>query len=164
MKITFIRLFSATIASMLIFTGSVSAYEVGKLRMTYTASNTERGTSVPIPELTVIDLCGDEDGCTLRIGMYNWDGTGRTASRDGLFYYNSNNRNWRSMSPHHADGNWDKNGQNNNNVTEHVLQAWSCYFTDGSYNAYANNSDQNTNFGILSWDQYTATCRITIVD
>lgn len=89
--------------------------------------------------------------------MYNWDGTARTASRSSLFYYNRYNKNWRAERE-------DKAGTNNNNVTQHVMQAWACYFTDGEYINWYNRGDYDLNFNLLSWNQYNATCKLTIID
>jgi hypothetical protein len=114
---------------------------------------------VPIPEETIIQLCGDIDGCSIRMGMYNWDGRGNTASRYTLFFYNSSTKMWRSSLS-------DKYGQNNNRTTEHIIDTspWSCYFTDGQYGNWKNNGDNDLAFGLLSWNQYNATCRLTIID
>ncbi len=140
-------------SSMLVYSDESKASD----RASYFASVLTRGTTVVIPEATVKKLCGDFDGCTLRMGMYNWDGTGRTASRDSLFYYNSSNRNWRASRG-------DKAGANLNVATQHVMNAWACYFTDGRYAGFANYGDFNTNFGLLSWNQYSASCKLTIID
>lgn len=148
---------AAVLVPMLGFTGSSYAYEIANERQTYTASVSTRGTTVNIPEKTVSDLCGDWDGCELRMGMYNWDGTGRTASREALFYYNIATKTWRS-----SWGDWA--GTNNNSVTEHVMHAWACYFTDGEYINWFNRGDFDLNFGLLSWNQYVATCKLTIID
>jgi hypothetical protein len=126
-------------------------------RQSYEALSSNRGTTVQIPEQTIISLCGDSDGCSLRIGMYDWDGTARTASRETLFYYNGTTKTWRSSSG-------DISGTNGNHVTEHPLNAWSCYFTDAQYTNWVDNSDTDLNFGLMSWNQYVATCRLTIID
>ncbi len=145
------------LGSMLSFTESAKAYEIANERQTVTAWASGRGTSVNISELTVSDLCGDWDGCTLRMGMYNWDGTARTASRDSLFYYNVSAKTWRA-----SEG--DAAGTNNNGVTEHIMNSWACYFTDGWYINWANIGDIDVNFALLSWNQYNATCKLTIID
>ena len=74
----------ALLGFMFVYTGHSYAFESADKRQTYTAWSSQRGSTVNIPEATVKALCGDWDGCTLRMGMYNWDGTGRTASRDSL--------------------------------------------------------------------------------
>lgn len=145
------------VGSMLSFVESANAYEIANERQTITAWASGRGTSVSIPEQTIIDLCGDWDGCTLRMGMYNWDGTARTASRDSLFYYNSWAKTWRA-----SEG--DAAGTNNNGVTEHIMNSWACYFTDGEYINWFNRGDYDLNFALLSWNQYNATCKLTIID
>ncbi len=145
-----------TMGPMLGFSGFASAYEIANERQTVTVYS--RGTTLSIPEAYIRDLCGDWDGCTLRMGMYNWDGTQRTASRESLFYYNNNTKTWRASRE-------DRYGMNGNGVTEHVMEAWACYFTDGQYSNWGNNGDFDLNFGLLSWNQYTAqACKLTIID
>jgi hypothetical protein len=89
--------------------------------------------------------------------MYDWDGAGRSASRHTLFYYNPTNKNWRT-------GN-DAAATNNNGATNHAYgPIWSCYFTDGQYSGWAGLGDNDLDFGLLSWNQYNAECRLTIID
>ncbi len=126
-------------------------------RITVTILSTQRGYTVPIPQTYIDKFCGDIDGCELRMGMYNWDGTGRTASRSNLFYYNTINRVWRSEAG-------DTAGTDFNGATEHVMQSWACYFTDGIYSNWNNIGDSAIGFGLLSWNQYVADCRLTIID
>lgn len=89
--------------------------------------------------------------------MYDWNGTRRTASRELLFYYNNSRRTWRASAG-------DVEGTNNNASTEHIIRAWACYFTDGEYRNWTDFGDPTTNFGLLSWNQYNAECRMTIID
>ncbi|GLS27400.1 hypothetical protein [Marinibactrum halimedae] len=125
-------------------------------RSTYSAST--RGTSVTIPEQRVRELCGDIDGCAVRIAMYNWDGLRRTASRDTILYYNSSNGNWRDLQG-------DTQGTTGNSGTQHIIQAWGCYFTDGRYRNWSNLGDTSKDFAVLAWDQYSGqTCRVTLID
>lgn len=145
------------LGSMLSFAESANAYEIANERQTVTAWKSTRGYSVNISEQTVSDLCGDWDGCTLRMGMYDWDGTARTASRDSLFYYNASTKTWRA-----SEG--DAWGHNGNGVTEHIMNAWACYFTDGAYFSWRDYGDFDVNFALLSWNQYDATCKLTIID
>jgi len=152
MNIKSIKFIIAT-SLLTLFTSTAYAQD----RVTYTASIAQRGTTVLIPLATVITLCGDVDGCEIRMGMYNWDGTGRTASRSSLFYYNQFNRNWRAEAG-------DAAGTVGNNVTQHVMNAWACYLTDGHYNNWTNHGDLNQGFSVLSWNQYVANCRVTLID
>jgi hypothetical protein len=124
-------------------------------RASFAAAKTDRGKTIPIPESTIIQLCSGMDGCSVRLGMYNWDDTGRVASREFLFFYNAQTKVWRSSS--------DSAGTKENNVTEHVYVAWSCYFTDGAYDNWQDKGDTGPNFGLLSWNQYNAGCYITFV-
>ena len=126
-------------------------------RTTFVDEKNNRGTTTVVPEDVVIRLCGDKDGCKIRIGLHNWDDTGRVASRETLFYYNRRNRAWRAELS-------DPAGTNSNNVTEHIINAWACYFTDGRYQNWADLGDKDANFGLLSWNQYNADCFMVIVD
>ncbi|MEM9490530.1 MAG: hypothetical protein AAGC55_15390 [Myxococcota bacterium] len=126
-------------------------------RVTYRAYKWQRGSTVSISTSTIANLCGDLDGCTLRMGMYNWDGSGRVASRENLFFYNTVNRAWRA-----AAGDWQ--GSDYNGSTQHIMKSWSCYFTDGYYSGWTNHGDSGVGFGLLSWNQYNAECWLTIID
>lgn len=128
-------------------------------RKTFVVSKNQRGTTVRIPEETVKKFCSDKDGCTIRIGMHNWNDTGRVASRHYIFFYNPTNRAWKVESPPH-----DPEGTNQDNVTTHVNQSWSCYLTDGQYSNWADIGDSDSDFGLLSWNQYNADCYLTIID
>jgi hypothetical protein len=120
-------------------------------------TKSERGTTKPIPQPEIIRLCADEDGCTLRLGMYNWDNSGRVASRESLFYYNQVSHTWRA-----SEG--DPSGTDFNGATEHVMNAWACYVTDGVYDKWKETGDPGLGFGLLSWNQYDAECWLTIID
>lgn len=126
-------------------------------RITVFASKSTRGRTVGIPQSKIDEFCGDIDGCQLRMAMYNWDGQGRTASRSNLFFFNKTNRAWRAE-------NGDKQGTDFNGSTQHIMQSWACYFTDGNYSNWKDRSDTSVGFSLLSWNQYNADCRLTIID
>ena len=150
-----IKLFKFIVVSALLTLLTSTAY--AQSRVTYTATIAQRGNTVLIPYATVVSLCADGDGCEIRMGMYNWDGTGRTASRGSLFYYNASTHTWRTEAG-------DAYGTSGNNVTEHVMNAWACYLTDGYYNNWTNHGDLNQGFSVLSWNQYVANCSVTLID
>jgi hypothetical protein len=126
-------------------------------RISVFVSRNQRGTSVPIDHAALTRLCGDEDGCSVRIGMHNWDDTGRVASRETLFFYNRRNGNWRS-----ALG--DASGTDSNNTTEHPIHAWACYMTDGVYRDFTNQNDPAAGFALMSWREFNTDCWLTIID
>lgn len=128
-------------------------------RVHYTISKNQRGNSVPIKQEHIVTLCGDMDGCSVRIGMHNWDDTGRVASRGFLLYYNPRSKVWRA-----SRDDYDTAGTDSNNVTEHVNNSWSCYMTDGVYANWQDKSDTSEGFSLLSWNQYNADCWLTIID
>ncbi|WP_284126244.1 hypothetical protein [Parerythrobacter aestuarii] len=137
--------------------GTEIAQQVGQERAWYFVPRHKRGQTLAISEDVVSRLCGDFDGCQVRIGMYNWDGTGRIASRETLLYYNASNKNWRASLG-------DRAGSNRDNTTQHINKSWSCYFTDGTYSGFKNLGDTDLNFGLMSWNQYNAGCLLTIID
>jgi hypothetical protein len=124
-------------------------------RKTYVITRDKRGNTIPIPEADVISYCSDKSGCTVSLGMFNWDDQGRVASRTFRLFYNKDTKVWRTD----ADG----AGTNNNNVTEHVFQAWACYMTDGAYSNWQDQGDKSLDFGLLSWNQYNTTCFLTLI-
>ena len=136
--------------------GGFSCTSINLGRVTYSNSLTTN-SSITIPESVISSYCADEDGCEMRIAMYNWDGTGRTASRSFLFYYNSTNKTWRSST--------DGAGTNGDGTVAHPYTVWSCYFTDGSYLNGASQGDGNADFALLNWTEYAnETCRLTIIN
>ncbi len=137
----------------------------GNDRVSYVAWRNQKGTTVPIPVTDVTRLCGDMDGCTVRVGMYDWavSAGGRVASRDFLLFYNPQNRNWRSYTASPVGGPVDAEGVDNNNTVEHVNNSWTCYMTDGEYSNSVG-TDSKAGFGLLVWTQYHADCWLTIID
>jgi hypothetical protein len=118
---------------------------------------TRRGNSVPIDHRALTRLCGDEDGCSMRIGMHNWDNTGRVASREVLFYYNPRNGVWRASLG-------DIVGTDANTTTEHPIHAWACYVTDGAYRNFEPQGDTEPGFQLLSWREFNTDCWLTVID
>ena len=133
-----------------------------RYHITATAAN-YAGKTKPIDHDKLIELCGDFDGCEVRIGMTKWDLNTRTetASRGSLlFYYSPSDGHWRTS---HADA-WGVDGDGNR---KHVINIWSaCYFTDGEYESYHQEGDVE-GFGLLVWNQYSGserTCELTLID
>lgn len=137
-------------------------------RYSLEVSKADRFTTKPLDMKRIEYLCGDMDGCQVRLGMFNWDGQMRLASRTSMFYYNKDTRRWRSeaLNPDVAAGSApDFEGEDFNGRTNHVAQAWACYVTDGEY-ANKSESDSKRGLGLLSWDTfgYNADCWVTFVD
>lgn len=136
-------------------------------RYTFTIPKSQRFTSSQLNMDRIEYLCGDLDGCQVRLGMYDWDNQKRNASRSGLLYYNIDTGAWRASGNvnTHAPQVLDTAGTDLNGTTEHVMQAWTCFLTDGEYNNRAE-GDRKKSFNLLQWDvdNYNADCWITFVD
>lgn len=131
-----------------------SKSQIGSI--TYDTPEDNKGNTLEIPESVIIDYCADEDGCQMRLSMYDWGASTAPTSRSFLFYYNQENKRWRAST--------DTESLNNDLTTAHVYAVWSCYFTDGEYNAYTDLGDNDLNFGLLTWNTYPGGCRLTIFD
>ncbi len=127
-------------------------------RMTCYVDKSQMGTSLLVKETDIATLCGDADGCSVRLGMYNWDNSGRVASRHALLYYNKTNHAWRTSV--------DAFGTDFDSATQDAFQAWSCHFNDGKYTAWHDNGDAELNFGLLPWNDagFSAGCVLTIIN
>ncbi len=126
-------------------------------RKRFFAPRNKRGSTVLVPRKDVAELCGDFDGCTFRIGMYNWANRQMIASRSSLLFFNRSNGNWRVSLG-------DVEGTDNNNATQHLNHSWGCYFTDGAYENWVAKGDSKPGFGLLPWNQYNAACLLVLID
>ena len=140
--------------------------------------------TVPLDDALLMQLCGDEDGCTFTLGMRNWEPARPTDAKamlasvgparfsispavQGKRWWSS--RNWTGgagvSTP--ADNGVASDAQDGDGGINHVARAWDCYFTDTKYvNAVSN--DTQLGFGLLNWHaQYLSTdmtCVLIIED
>lgn len=130
------------------------------------------GSTRQIPQQTIIDLCGDQDGCQFRLGMTRWDNDAETeaASITGLLYYASDGH-WRTsmlLQVGKVPKNGEATGVDGNRITEHVANAWdTCYFTDAPYLNGTGMRDEDRSMYLLVWTGYTnanRTCELTLID
>ncbi|MDF0672849.1 MAG: hypothetical protein P0120_00705 [Nitrospira sp.] len=123
------------------------------------------GTTIPIPKQTLTDLCGDQDGCQVRLGMTRWDSNSKTetASRTFQFYYSPNDGHWRS---NHVHDDWA--GVIGNGKREDAMNIWNtCYFTDGTFVNKGDKGDTKAGMALLVWDgnkNPKRTCELTLID
>jgi hypothetical protein len=126
-------------------------------------NNLTTNSSVVIPNAVIANYCGDNDGCSYVLTMFNWDGQQRTASSIRYtFYYHIPTRRYRTS---FSSPQGEVVGTTCDNGETHIAQIWSCYFSDFAYvNGVAQNDGDN-NFHLLNWTQYNnETCGITIYD
>lgn len=144
--------------------GVVSTYNVTTKR--YHISSrfaTSGGRTIPLDMNIVAELCGDEDGCRVRAIMRKWDNDSRTegASWVGNGY----------ILTYMPDGHWriaDRSGVDGNSATQHIIQWWDCFLTDGNYASFLSLGDADIGIGLLNWNSSyknpNKTCELTLED
>jgi len=167
-----LRLTIATIFGALMINVSTAysaSYEYTSQRITYTASDNR--TSTRIPESVITTLCGDLDGCRLRVGMYNWDGKKQTASHDILLYtnkrYKTANGVYKQVVEFKASvSGREVSGTSNDMTHSKALGMWSCHLLDHKYVSGTNHGDHDRDFHFYNSNNYgsSETCRLTIID
>lgn len=117
------------------------------LRTKYSSGDPGAGKTRLIPQTLLEDYCGDYDGCDVTLSMRYWTGfEAEKASRGpNKFYYDISSRRWRMA-------NTDTAGTDGAGGTQHVLNAWSCYFTDGAYNNFADQGDAAIGMSLMIWN------------
>lgn len=141
--------------------GGVSSGGLG-IEPNYHVSHTLQGSTVLLDQDRIARLCGDSDGCSVRIGMLYWssDDNSAAASRSILFYYDANARRWRASN--------DASGQIGDTTLRHVINIFdTCYFTEGHYVDYSNRGDDGAGLKLLLWNGNggpNRSCELTFVD
>jgi hypothetical protein len=145
--------------------GGTTSYEIApRYHLSLTAS-TYDGRSKAIPQDVVDRLCGDQDGCEVRLGMTHWnDGTEtETASVSFLFYYSPGDGRWRS-----SENTGPAYGVDGNSSVQHAGNAFNtCFFTDGAYASYSSSNDNARGMNLLLWNGWkggSRTCELTLID
>lgn len=128
--------------------------------------------TVTIDDTLVVPLCGDGDGCTVRLGMRDWAASrpGDMVTRGPInFVLGSANpdgtRPW-TLGNGSTDG--GAHGIDKNGTVEHVLVTHNaCFFTDGEY-VNATGTETAAGFGLLNWfsvhDSLNMVCVLIIED
>ena len=142
---------------------TTETYTHDRYHLTTTAS-ASGGRTRQIPNDILHELCGDFDGCEVRIAMVRWDGVGSETAQASrgpfIFHYNQADRRWRLST--------DASGIDANGSTQHIYNAWdTCYFTDGEYSGWTSLNDSVTGVNLLTWNGYGGSqrrCELTLID
>ena len=135
--------------------------DIGRLTVSLPKNSQRNLITIPQDQLEL--LCGDEDGCTIRLSMNNY-GNGAQASAPAsvasLLFINKDSKQWRTSEPNATRGTFG------NNSIEHALQLFStCYLTDGYYKGSTPSGDQNLGLSLMYWPlAERAGCSVTIID
>ncbi|MGI0119523.1 LamG-like jellyroll fold domain-containing protein [Zooshikella sp. RANM57] len=132
-------------------------------RKHYFVPREQRGTSLVIPEADIIELCGDEDGCQLRLGVDVEEKSNSTINQfeHSMFFYNKNTKKWYG---HSGSGRFGTNGDGISGKNIFINEP--CWFNDSRYKNWKDQNDDDLNFSLVSWSTYgfKANCRLTIID
>jgi hypothetical protein len=133
--------------------------------LTLTTANA--GSTVPIPEDVLTTLCGDGDGCELRLQMTRWLDSGSTAAigqESGRLHYDTQSGRWQLD---------ERRGTDGDGTAEQIISArastsaWDvCYLTDGTYLKHVSTGD-NRGLAVLFWSGYADvrhTCELSVID
>ena len=143
--------------------GTVSATDVTTKRYHASARYaTYNRTTMPLDMTIIKEICGDEDGCEVRLFMRRWNSNTETAAATrGPYVLNYDN----------ATGRWrvnDTSGIDGNGTTNHLLQWWDCYLTDGNYSNGSNQNDPGEGISLLNYNSdysnANKTCECTFID
>lgn len=116
----------------------------------------------PIPTDVLDNLCGDTDGCRMRISMRYWSGAAETAaaSRDFLFFYDIGSGRWRTST--------DAVAVSGDGSLGHAYNLYNqCFLTDTTYSGGSQGVDTDRRMHLLLWNVYsggTRECNLTIED
>ncbi len=143
----------------------VTSYQISPRYHLALTAEQFNGHSKLIPRDTLMQLCGDADGCEVRLGMTRWqnDKQTETASRSFLFYYSPSDGHWRSSYG-------DREGVIGEGGSQEAAQVWGvCYFTDGWYVSDQDRGDQGTGMSLrlsqsASFNNPKRTCELTLID
>lgn len=137
-------------------------------RLTYTSNVV--GVTTPIDPGALANICGDADGCEVRMAMRNYDTIDSApAPLVTWLFCDATCTNWRTSlqllggTPASAQ----RMGRDKNDEIQHILHQkyWSCYFTDGQYLSVDSSNDAERGFGLLTWVEYAGSdCVLTIID
>ncbi len=145
----------------------VTRYEMSpRFHLSLTADQYS-GSTQAILMTTLSELCGDQDGCEVRLGRPRWtaDAQTATASLSFLFYFSPKDLRWRSS--------LNKEGVMKNGIVEPAADVGeTCFFTDGAYSHGDDQSDKGTGMALLVWrgpdkeptKNANRTCELTLID
>jgi hypothetical protein len=155
-----------TVAGDVAFNGQIAAQglQVGDhvYAPRYHISHAEKGSTVLLDQARIERLCGDADGCQVRIGMRLWRNAAdpAAASREFLLYYDAPSRRWRL--------NNDNEGVLGDGRTQHVFVIFeTCYLTDSAHTDFRNEGDDGLGFKLLLGRGFNGpdrTCELTFID
>jgi hypothetical protein len=125
------------------------------------------GKTRTIPHKILTDRCADRDGCQVRLAMTRWTNNDNTESASVFFtfYYSpTGDGHWRASKTDAGDA----AGIDGDGKIKHVRNIWNtCFFTDGTYNAYRETGDAKNSMQLLVWNGYKntdRTCELTLID
>jgi hypothetical protein len=143
-----------------------STYSINTKRYVLNLTASQAGTSVPISQTVLLDLCADEDGCKVLVGMSEWDNstTNEIASSGFQWLYYSPTNRFRVDFPSGVFN----SGVDGSGGTQHLINLYNqCYLTDTPYINFVGQNDVAPGLEFLMWNTYTGPtrkCKLIIED
>jgi hypothetical protein len=121
-------------------------------------TTTYAGRTRSIPQATLVEYCGDVDGCFFTLGMKRWSAGNETetAARNATLFYSAADGHWRTTD--------DTLGIDGSNGTQHIMNIWNtCFVTDGSYTGFSDLGDSSIGLGLLLWNGFGSPSRSCVL-
>lgn len=114
--------------------------------------------SVPVDDTLLVQLCGDEDGCSLSLGTRNPTITTTDNRFVMSFPYSfsvanavNGTRFWHTAGFDDSGKPVGPSGADGTNGTENIISSGDCRFTDGAYSDGGDQGDTGFGFSVLNW-------------
>lgn len=138
-------------------TGSESTYTTSLNRLHL--RNDRRGETLQIPQADLVALCGDEDGCTMKVSMRSWNSAGTSqihANSRGVFHFQYNNAN----GAYRAQDSVGYIGVDGDGAMLNTDMGYTCcYLSDFQYVSSVGQGDSAKSMYLLNWTTgTTGTC------
>ena len=132
----------------------------------YHVSHTVKGSTVLLDQDRIGQLCGDVDGCEVRIAMRLWRGAQDTAAASRVFHlhYDVPTRRWR-IGETGADERFGQIGDNQHTLVREIFDT--CYLTERVYDNFNIGLDDGQGFKLLLWNGFNGPdrrCELTFID
>ncbi len=130
-------------------------------RKSFCLKKSEQITTIEIGGVS--KLCGDLDGCEVRLGQFRYEPNDIVWSRRGLLFYNQSNHYWKA-SQDTTSGTRDQTGMDKAQNSQIVMTTADCQLVDGDKVTGGKLEDASSGFGLYRAKTGTGVCWLTLID